>query len=109
MRGDLALTAQAPAGTQCGSSLCNSVACHLSIAFPQSTIPRIMLLESRQEQPLLTPSAQHWYPFGSTKRLNAMPESYKGPNVKQGGPHSQNAPSLTTHSVGQMDAGRPLI
>lgn len=40
------------------------------------------LSRSPQPQCLLTPSARHWYPFGSIKKLNMMPESYKRANAK---------------------------
>ena len=104
-----ALTAKTPTGMQCKSPIVDNVACRLSTARPKRTIRRAPLLESRQAQPLLTPSAQHWYPFGSVKELNTMQESYKGLNVKRGGPHSQSAPSLTTCVSHQIDAERPLI
>jgi hypothetical protein len=107
--GVLELTAQRPTGMQCKSPIVGNVACRLSSACPKRTIPRAPLLESRQAQPLLTPSAQHWYPFGSIKELITMPESYKGLNVKRGEPHSQSAPSLTTCGSRQIDAERPLI
>jgi hypothetical protein len=107
--GVLALTAQTPTGMQFESPVVNNVACRLSSACPKRTILHAPLLESRQAQPLLTPSAQHWYPFGSIKELNTMQESYKRPNVKRGGLHSQCAPSLTTCGSRRLDAERPLI
>jgi len=107
--GVMALTAQTPIGMECRSPIADNVACRLRSACPKRTILRASLLESRQAQPLLTPSAQHWYPFGSIKKLNTMPESYKRPNVKRGGFHSQCASSLTPCRSRQMDAGRPLI
>jgi hypothetical protein len=103
------LTAQRPTGMEYKSPIVDNVACRLSTACPKRTILRAPLLESGQAQPLLTPSAQHWYPFGSIKELNTMQESYKGLNVKRGGPHSQSAPLLTTCGSRQMDAERPLI
>jgi hypothetical protein len=100
----LALTTRTPSGIHYNSSDSDYVACRLSVAHPNPT----SLRESPQTQPVLTPSAQHWYPFGSFKNRGAMQESYKGTNLKQRGSHPHSTASLTECNRHRLHIGHPL-
>jgi len=75
--------AQAPTRKQRRASTADSVAPQLGAALTKLTPLCAPLPKPLQPQSLLTPSARHRYPFGSTKGLNMMPESYERASAKR--------------------------